>query len=210
MSFGEKIRTLRKEKNVSQIDLASYAGLSQASLSKLERGDTEKLDIFVATKMAECLDVTTDFLLGIAENSTPPLPRNAIPIGSMGMLPVLGSVGAGNGVLAVEDILDYSSADEKYDAENHFYLQVKGDSMSPLLQNGDLVLVRKQKSVDSGDIAVVVVDDEEGVVKDVFYDADWIELRSRNPLHATRRFNGEEVMRVYVVGVVLESKRKLK
>lgn len=80
--------------------------------------------------------------------------------------------------------------------------------MEPALYEGDLVLVRKQTSVDNGRMAVVLVGGEEGLVKKVFYGPDWIELHSLNPAYPVRRFDGPDVVQVAVVGLVTESKRK--
>ena len=80
--------------------------------------------------------------------------------------------------------------------------------MEPILCEGDLVLVRKQTSVDNGSMAVVLVGGEEGLVKKIFYGPDWIELHSLNPAYAVRRFEGPDVMQVAVLGLVMESKRK--
>ena len=74
------------------------------------------------------------------------------------------------------------TCDKRYSNGDYFYLRVVGDSMSPKIENDDLVLVHKQSSVDSGNYAVVVVDDENGCVKKVKYDSDWIELHSINPI----------------------------
>ena len=60
----------------------------------------------------------------------------------------------------------------------------------------------KQSSVDSGTIAVVLLDGEEGLVKRVEYGADWIELHSINPMYKTMRFEGRDVLRLEVVGAV--------
>jgi hypothetical protein len=61
---------------------------------------------------------------------------------------------------------------------------------------------RQQDSIDSGSLAVVLVDGEEGFVKIVTYGDTWIELRSINPLVKPRRFNGPDVQKVRVVGIV--------
>ena len=74
--------------------------------------------------------------------------------------------------------------------------------MFPKIEDGDIVIVRKQDSVDSGSIAVVLVDNEEGFVKKVVYDQETIELHSINPEYAPKIFKGAEVLRVRVVGLV--------
>ena len=80
--------------------------------------------------------------------------------------------------------------------------------MQPKLDDGDLVLVHKQTSVDSGDVGVFVVDDEEGFVKKVIYDRNYIELISFNPYYPPRVFEGQDVEQVYVVGKVIQSMKK--
>ena len=67
----------------------------------------------------------------------------------------------------------------------------------------------RQASVDSGSIAVVIVDDEDGVIKRVVYGDDFIELQSINPMYPPRRFEGRDVLRIRVFGLVKEVKRKL-
>ena len=81
--------------------------------------------------------------------------------------------------------------------------------MEPFFFENDLVLVRRQTSVDSGNIAAVLIDGEEGVIKRVEYGRDWIELISENPIYSTRRFEGADVQRVYIMGLIVESKRKI-
>ena len=74
--------------------------------------------------------------------------------------------------------------------------------MSPIIKHGDTIVVHKQDSVDSGDIAVLLIDGEEAVVKKVIYDQNNIELHSLNPMYSVRKFSGAEVLRVRVVGKV--------
>lgn len=139
------------------------------------------------------------------------LEENASPLGTIVYLPVLGRVAAGNGVIAHDEIIghEFVSADKICSGETYFWLHVKGDSMSPKIEDGDLVLIKKQSSVDSGSYAVVIVDGEDGVVKKVNYGPDWIELVSTNPYYPARRFEGSDVLRITVIGKVIEVRRVL-
>lgn len=143
------------------------------------------------------------------------LPENAIPLSPIEYgIPIVGVVRAGIGGAAYEDIEGREPV-SKSDLNGHnpsefFWLRVKGDSMEPELYEGDLVLVHKQISVDSGTLAVVLVEDiadSEGLVKIVHYGSDWIELESYNENYPPRRFEQQEVTRIYVVGKVVQSKR---
>ena len=74
--------------------------------------------------------------------------------------------------------------------------------MSPLIDDGSEILVKKQDCVDNGQIGVVLIDGEDAVVKKISYGDDWIELISVNPYYPPRRFEGADVQRVRVLGLV--------
>lgn len=90
----------------------------------------------------------------------------------MHLIPVFESVSAGFGAYACSDIVDYIPLfiDNPADVPDTICIKVKGDSMYPKIEDGDIVVVRKQSAVDSGQIAVVLIDNEEGLVKKVVYE----------------------------------------
>lgn len=143
----------------------------------------------------------------LVEDKDKVIPFDTLEIPPQHLLPVVGRVCAGNGTFAEQDIITYMPADAKFSKDEHFFLKVVGDSMSPVVQEGDLVLVRKQRSVDSGSMAVVVVNEEEGMIKKVEYTDDTITLSSFNPYYPPRVFTGADVQNVYVVGLVVKSER---
>ena len=125
-------------------------------------------------------------------------------------IPIIGRVAAGLSCFAETNITDYEPVNENdvRGDEPFVFLRVVGDSMYPLFMEGDLVLVRCQSSVDSGSYAVVMIDEEDGVVKKIVYGPDFIELHSINPMYPVRRFENEDVTRIRVFGLVREIKRK--
>ena len=74
--------------------------------------------------------------------------------------------------------------------------------MYPKIEDGDTIVVHKQSSVDSGQIAVVLIDGEDAVVKKVKYGSNWVDLVSINPEYKTRHFEDEELNRLQVLGLV--------
>lgn len=120
------------------------------------------------------------------------------------MVPLYENVSAGFGALAINDIVDYVPIfiPNPHEAAETLCIKVKGDSMFPKIEEGDIIQVHKQDSVDSGDIAVVLLDGEDGLVKKVIYGDTWIELHSINPYYKIMRFNGADVLRVRVLGKV--------
>ena len=133
---------------------------------------------------------------------------------SVRYIPLYESVSAGLGSLANEDIVDYIPLSIKSEAEakETFCVRVKGDSMTPYIQEGDILQVHKQNIVDSGDIAIVHVDEIEieGFVKKVVYKDNWLELRSANTSYNTRRFERKERDWVKIVGLVKKIIRDVK
>ena len=129
---------------------------------------------------------------------------NVIPAENLHMIPVFASVSAGFGAYASDEILEYipTVLTNPYEANVTLGIKVTGNSMYPKIEDGDTIVVRKQESVDSGSIAVILLDGEEGLVKKVKYGPDWIELISINPEYPVKHFEGSEVQRLRVVGLV--------
>lgn len=129
---------------------------------------------------------------------------NVIPAENLHMIPVFASVSAGFGAYASDEILEYipTVLTNPYEANITLGIKVTGNSMYPKIEDGDTIVVRKQESVDSGSIAVILLDGEEGLVKKVKYGPDWIDLISINPEYPVKHFEGSEVQRLRVVGLV--------
>lgn len=126
-------------------------------------------------------------------------------------IPIYGDVAAGIGCFADDNIIGYEDIPQSWvnPYDQYILLRVKGDSMFPKFEEDDLLLVKAQNSVDSGDYAVALIDDENGVVKRIMYGKNWIELISVNPAYPPRRFEGADVMRIRIVGIVKKSIRDI-
>lgn len=205
MTIGERVKIARERKGFTQDELAHKLGYkSRSSINKIEKERDIPRSMIV--KLAELLDVTPAYLMGWDdEKATKPESNiSAVFNDSIHMVPVFESVSAGFGAYADDHIIDYCPflIPSESEAEESIAIRVSGDSMSPKIEDGDIIRVHKQESVDSGSIAVVLLDGEEGLVKKVLYGSDWIELHSINPYYPVRRFEGEEVLRLRVVGLV--------
>lgn len=160
-------------------------------------------------RIADYFGVTVNYLLGAEQEKkayTAAEKSNLIPLSQNNVysIPVVENVSAGFGSLAINDIVDYMPLyfTSEYEAQETICIKVKGDSMFPKIEDGDIIQVHKQTSVDSGSIAVVLLDEDEGLVKKVVYGPDWIELHSINPMYPVQRFEGRNVLRLRVVGLV--------
>lgn len=127
------------------------------------------------------------------------------------LIPVLGYVRAGIPIEAIEEILDYEEISEDMDRQGeHFGLIIKGDSMEPRMHEGDVVIVRRQSTVDNGDIAVVLVNGDDATVKKFFKYENGISLISFNPKYDPFTYTPEQVnnLPVQVIGRVVELRAK--
>ena len=201
--FSTNLEYQMKRNKINGKELAQKMGVSKQTVSTWVNGlnvpRTDKLDL-----LCTILDCDRNALLmrsAATDLFEIPVPRQC-------RLPVLGRVSAGPGVIAEEDIIGYESTDAKYDNGEYYYLQVSGDSMSPKIDDGDLVLVHRQTSVDSGTVGVFSVDGEDGFVKRVVYDDENIDLISYNPYYPPMHFEGPDVLRVYVLGRVVKLERR--
>lgn len=199
MTFAEKLKKARQRANLSQAELANKLGLNLRTYGSYERGER---DVSTALLRQICLtlNVSSDDLINTDKPNAEIISHGQ----NIYQIPVFESVSAGFGAYACSDVIDYLHLyiANPADVSDMLCIKVTGSSMYPKIENGDIIVVRKQSSVDSGSIAVVLVDGEEGFVKRVVYDDDTIELQSINPEYAPKIFKGADVLRVRVVGLV--------
>ena len=201
MEIKDLISSKRKSLGYSMEDVAKQVGVSKQTVQKWESGKIENMRRSSIAALSKVLDIPIADLMGWKRE-----PSNLVLLdqSKVRMLPTYESVSAGFGALASSQIVTYTPVFIQCDAEavDSLCINVKGNSMYPKIEDGDLVVVRKQSSVDNGQIAVVLIDGDEGLVKKVYYGNGWIELVSINPEYAPKRFEGSETKRVEVVGLV--------
>lgn len=200
--IASRLRQLRKDKQLSQNELAKELGVRRETVAQWERGEnapTRKLE-----ELSRIFNVSTDYILGKRIDSRP-TPRGV-------RIPVLGRVMAGIPIEAIQEILDYEEIPESMAKTGEFFaLQVHGASMEPTLKEGDVVIVKKQPTVDSGDIAIVLINGNDATVKEVKESPAGITLIGHNVAVYTPKFysNKEiEELPIQIIGKVVEMRRK--
>ena len=181
MKFNDRLTRLRKKMDLTQEELGNRLGFSRTAISAWEIGRNEPT-YEDAIKIANFFGVTLDYLIGAEE------PNNKK------LLPVLGTVKAGYNYLAEENIIDYIEPGMKIsDPENYFGLIVKGDSMAPLLNEGDYLIVHKQEDFNNNDTCIVLINGDEATVKKIVKTENGIELHAFNPFYPPRKFTFKEM-----------------
>lgn len=203
MIFGERIKQLRIERQWTQEYVCEKLNISPGALSRYETSMYEPKSLELVKDFANLFGVSTDYLLGKSDNRNSDVPISKIP--------VLGTVKAGYDWLAEENIVDYITLKENIPNVNEYYaLRITGDSMLPLLAEGDLVIVHDQDDVESGQTAVVLINGEEATVKKVVKTNEGIELHAMNPYYPVKKFTFEDMQKipVKIIGRVREAKIK--
>ena len=203
--IGERIKQVRKELDMTLEDVANKVGVAKSTIQRYEAGLIVSPKEPVLAAIANAFGINEEWIKGISsdKNVQTENNKNRIPI------PVLGRVSAGMGLYADDDVNGYIFEDKDILNEDcdYVYLTVTGDSMYPEFKEGDMVFVECCPQVESGKFAVVMVDAEMGVIKRIIYGENFVELQSVNPMYPPRRFEGEDIQRVRIFGLVKGMKR---
>ena len=197
--------------NMRPQDLANASGVSKASISQYINGSHAPSNIS-SGKMAKVLDVNPIWLMGFDVPMNDKSQSLFSGPSKMVKIPILGTVAAGIPIYAIEDILGYvEMPEQRVRSGEYFALQIKGNSMHPDIQNGDLVIARSQPVADNNDIVIATVNGDEATCKRFRRYATELCLVSINPEFETMRFTPQEVneLPVAILGKVVEIRRKL-
>ncbi|MEG0430273.1 MAG: XRE family transcriptional regulator [Anaerovoracaceae bacterium] len=201
-----RIKNKRLELNYSFQDLANLTNMSKSTLQRYESGGIKNIPLDKLEILSDALHVTPEWIMCLENDSTMMKHSKFISI------PVLGRVAAGVPVEAMEDILGYEDISiEEAKGGNFFALQIKGDSMEPKFSEGDVVIVRQQPTVESGDIAVVMVNGSDATVKRlILHEECGLSLIALNPAYSPKYYTDNEVqsLPVSVLGKVVELRAK--
>ena len=209
MTFGERIKKLRNQKQLTQVQFAEIFQIANGTIAMWET-DRRQPDQKTLLKIAEFFNVSTDYLLGRAtEKDIYETVPNIYPVEGICTFKEIGTVRAGYGGYAIEEptgrkIIIPIEMLRGHSPEDFFVLRVNGNSMYPKLINGDNILCLRCNSVDNGAIAVVLYNDEEATVKKVRYGQDWLELIPANPEYMTKRITGPDLEQVRILGQVIK------
>lgn len=189
------IKDRRIELGLTMKDVADYVGVSEGTVSRWESGNIANMKRSRIYKLAEALKISPLVLLGVESSATP---DNILPMPAMRKIPLVGSIACGTPILAAENIEGDVDIPEHIHAD--FALRCKGDSMiNARIYDGDIVYIRQQDTVEHGQIAAVLINDE-ATLKRVHLFDDHIVLEAENPQYRPRTFWGEEMNSLRILG----------
>lgn len=202
--LGQRIRQLRNDNNWNQEELGKRMNLAKVTISQYEN-ETRSPNPDIINQFADLFGVTVDYLLG-RDNKKNNARADKYEV------PVYRAVSCGNPFIADEDIIDFEEINPKLRSQgDHFGLRLKGRSMEPRFNEGDVVIVRKQSDVDSGAIAIVRVNGDEATMKIVKKSPEGITLIATNPdVFLPQFYSNEQIenIPVEIIGKVIELRAK--
>ena len=131
---------------------------------------------------------------GLARAKAPPLPPVEDSNRSMS-IPVMGRIAAGTPISAIQNRSHSVTLSPDFLTQGeHYALEVRGDSMVEAgILDGDLVVIKKQDTANTGDIIVALIDEEEATLKRFRRRGSSIALEAANPAYETRVLGPDRV-----------------
>lgn len=201
-TFSSNLNYYIKSANMNTADLAAALSVPFSTVADWVHGRKyPRMD-----KVQAIADYFGILKSDLTEERSSLLP-NAVPIdlSTYHRIPILGRISAGLPLYADEHIEGYTLTDLNGGAE-YFGLRVQGDSMNALrINDGDIIIVRRQEEVEQGEVAVVLVDGEDATVKR-FYSSDTIVTlmpQSTNPEHKPQLYDVNKTS-IRVLGKVVK------
>jgi len=217
---GEQIKKFRERRNMTQDDLAEKLGTTRQSISRYEIGERKaNQDILFA--LSDIFGVAVDDFFPAAKEGittiynqlAPPRQEkvynfaerqleeqnreNVVHFPKKEKLPTIkNSASAANPTeLVYGDTVVEEEEFERVPSSADFAVPIIGDSMEPVIRNGQFVFVKEQPDVEDGEIAIVEIDGDGVTCKEVFkdYENQSIILRSINELYEDRVVSPEQI-----------------
>lgn len=174
----ELLKTLRTQRGMTQQEVARRLGITRQAYSNYEAGLREP-DYGTLCALADLFGCTADRLMG-REPTEEPCAR----------IPILGTVKGGFDRLAQQEYEGYEPADVAAPDE-YFFLRVTGDSMAPQIQAGDLALIHSQDTIESGQLGVVLLEDDEATLKRIVFSGRNVILQPFNSAYSPVVLRGD-------------------
>jgi len=210
LRIHEKIKLRRKELGLGVSEVSNFIGVSQSTVYRYECKDIDRISVDMLPKLAEILQTTPEWLL--SQSLQQPKPKttqkdinlydttNANALSKLKKVPLLGTVSCGEPILAEKS---YDSIDCLDGVNADFCLKCKGDSMiGARIYNGDIVFIKKQPTVDNGQIACILIGDS-ATLKKVYYKTDMVILSPCNPIFEDMIYTKSELNDMKILGKVV-------
>lgn len=199
--FASTIKRLRTERGVTQEQLAAMLNVSRSTIGMYETGSREP-DFETCEAIADIFNVDMDYLIGRSpvERKNVVIPPGFQPMPEMSAVPLVGSIACGTPILAEQNIEARIGVPALWRAD--FALTCHGNSMAAMIQDGDIVCIRKQPEVENGEIAAVRIG-EEATLKRFYRQGDTVMLQAENPAFSPLVYTRDQLNEITIEGRVV-------
>ena len=192
----KRLKKVIDTSGLSYVELERKTGISKSALQRYANGSTKKIPIDVVQAIAETINVSAAWIMGWDEQS---IPDGFQPIPATVKRPRLGVISCGDPIMSEENFDGYDDVPEHINCD--FTLICEGDSMiGARICDGYTVYIKQQATVENGQIAAVLIDGTEKLLKRVYIAEDSIVLQAENPAYPPRSFFREDMNRVSIIG----------
>lgn len=201
---AERIVQALMATGMKQSELCRLTGIPKSAMSQYIKGSFEPKQDRIY-KIAEALRVSEAWLMGFdvpmrkTTYEEPSIPDGFQPLPNTVKRPRLGAISCGDPIMSEENFDGYDDVPEHINCD--FTLVCEGDSMiGARICDGDTVYIKQQATVENGQIAAVLIDGTEKLLKRVYITEDSIVLQAENPAYPPRSFFREDMNRVSIIG----------
>lgn len=202
MTIGNRIKERRLTLKLTQETVALSVNVTKQTIQKYENSIITNIPSDKIELLANVLRCTPGYLMGwedTEKNKKHIISENLI------LFPVIGDLSAGYEHIAIEewdgDTIAIPDIYVKGDKDDYIVLRIIGNSMYPFYLEGDYVLIRKQDTVESGQIAAIIYDNDYATIKRVEFGKNSIMLIPFNPEYQPRTIQGEELNHCRIIGI---------
>lgn len=203
-TFAQRFSQALKLRNMSAAELSRKIGVNQGTISSYQKGAYEPKQRRVEI-IANALNVSIAWLMGADvpfDNKPNTIPSGFQPIPATNKKPRLGVISCGNPIDTPENFDGYDDVPDMFDCD--FTLMCEGDSMTGArICDGDIVYIKQQPTIENGQIAAVLIDGDEKLLKRVYITDESIILQAENPAYPPRSYHREDMNRVSIIGKVV-------
>lgn len=192
--IGQRIKECRKAARMTQKELGLIVGKGESTVSEWE-AEKRSPDVDLLVPIAKALHTTAAYLMGVEDYKKSEIftPRNAISI-TRKRIPLIGAIHAGEPTFAEENFECYVEVGAEIHAD--YALRVKGDSMiNARIEDGDIVFIRKQNTVNDGEIAAVLIDEDAALKRVRFLPGGTVAFMAENPRYQPIYVGGDDETR---------------
>ena len=197
-NLSKILKTRRKELGLTLAQIADKLGVTEATVQRWESGNIKSVRYEKIEILSNVLKISPSVLMGWEDA----LPPNVVPFPRPNTVPLIGDIACGTPILAEQNVEDYVDLPRHIHAD--YALTCHGESMIGAgIHDGDVVYIRAEEDVIDGQIAAVMVGDEEATLKRLYHDADGVTLVAENPAFPPKHFSGTAAADIRVLGLAV-------